>query len=257
MEPMSTAQQKQTNCRIQFLDCPVDNLTMKEAVSKIEKFISSKGCHQIVPINAAKLWRMERDEKLAQIVRGADLIIAEKAILLGARILGTPLKDHIGGIMLLKAFLPHAEARGYRLYFLGAKPLIVREMMKQLKRQYPQLNIVGSHHGYFPEQDNARVVNSIRASQPDVLFVAMGTPKQEYWINEHLDTLEVPVCMGLGGSFDVLAGMKRDAPHWIRSLYLEWLYRLLQDPRKWKRYLITNPWFLRRVLQAKKGLKND
>jgi N-acetylglucosaminyldiphosphoundecaprenol N-acetyl-beta-D-mannosaminyltransferase len=238
--------------RIDFLSCPVDNLTMAEAISRIEAFIRSGEPHQVVPVNAAKLWRMERDSRLERIVKSASLIVPEKAIVMGSRVLGSPLKDHIGGIMLLTALLPEAAEQGYRLYFLGARPHVVECMVENLQRDYPGLQVAGWHHGYLTPDDGARVVNEIKVSQPDILFVAMGTPKQEYWIADHLHELGVPVCMGVGGSFDVLAGAKKDAPQWARTLAIEWLYRLLQDPRNlWKRYLITIPWFWYKVYTAK------
>ncbi len=238
--------------RIDFLGCPVDNLTLLEAIAKIEEFIHSGTPHQIVPINAAKLWRMERDPRLANIVKTASLVIPEKAIVMGSKVLGNPLKEHIGGIMLLKALIPVAAQKGYRIYFLGAKPEVVERMVDRLRKDYPKLPIVGWHHGYLSNEDDDRLVQEIRALGPDILLVAMGTPKQEYWIAEHMQELGVPVCMGVGGSFDVLAGIRRDAPSWVRALAMEWLYRLVQDPRnKWKRYLITIPWFWYKITSYK------
>lgn len=237
--------------RIEFLGCPVDNLAMEEAIARIDEFIRSGKPHQVVPINAAKLWRMEWDSRLRYIVKQAHLIVPEKAIVMGSKVLGTPLKEHIGGIMLLKALLPVAAEQGYRFYFLGARPYVIERMIANLQRDYPSLQIAGWHHGYFIPDDNAKIIQDIKDSQPDILCVAMGTPKQEYWIADHMEELGVPVCMGVGGSFDVLAGVKKDAPSWIRALALEWLYRLIQDPRKWKRYLITNPWFWYKVCVAK------
>ena len=221
---------------------------MEEAILRIEDFIRSGKPHQIVPINAAKLWRMQYDHRLAHIVLNAELVVPEKAIVLGSRLLGTPLKAHIGGVMLLKALLPVAENHGYRVYFLGARPYVVERMVKKLRQEYKRLKVAGWHHGYFGAETNPQIVTHIRNAAPDLLFVAMGTPKQEYWIADHLRVLNVPVCMGVGGSFDVLAGLKKDAPQWVRTLYLEWLYRLVQDPGNlWRRYLTTMPWFAYQV----------
>lgn len=221
---------------------------MGQALSRIEEFIHAGVSRHVAVINANKLWLMSRDSKLAEIVHSASLILPEKAIVLGSRVLGLGVKDHIGGIMLVKALLPLAEIRGYRIYFLGAKPTVMERLSSQLRQFYPALRIAGLHHGYLSSDTQRAVVESIHKLRPDVLFVAMGTPKQEHWIAEHLSMLNVPVCMGVGGSFDVLAGVKRDAPHWVRALAIEWLYRLIQDPKNlWKRYLITMPWFLKRV----------
>lgn len=238
--------------RIDFLGSPVDNLSLAEALERVNVFIRSRKPHQIVPQNASKLWRMNRDARLAEIVRGAHLVIPEKAIVMGAGFLGTPLKEHVGGVMLAIALLPIAAERGYRMYFLGARPHVVEEVVRRMNRDFPSLPVAGWHHGYFTAEEEPGLIASIRDSRPDILLVALGTPKQEYWIRQHMEELRVPVVMGVGGTFNVLAGLKKDTPAWLRRLALEWLYRLVQDPRNlWKRYLITIPWFLRRVLLAK------
>jgi N-acetylglucosaminyldiphosphoundecaprenol N-acetyl-beta-D-mannosaminyltransferase len=238
--------------RVDFLGHPVDNPTMEEALTAIEQFISAGAPRYIVAINAPKLWRMERDPQLQAVIRGASLLIPEKAIVIGSGILGLPVRHHVGGSMLLEAFLPVAERKGYRIYFLGAQPAVVERLVHRLRQDYPWLEIVGWHHGYLSADDDRRVTEEIQKLRPDALFIAMGTPKQEFWIAEHLHALRVPVSMGVGGSFDVLSGLKKDAPDWVRAIAMEWLYRLAQDPRNlWKRYLTTMPWFLKKVFRAR------
>jgi N-acetylglucosaminyldiphosphoundecaprenol N-acetyl-beta-D-mannosaminyltransferase len=237
--------------RVDFLGCPVDGLTMSGAVSKLEEFIRERTPHHVAVTNANKIWLMEREPQLVRIMQDASLVLPEKAVVIGAKILGIQAGEHIGGIMLLKSFLRQAAERGYRLFFFGAKPEIIERMILTLKESYPQLQVAGWQHGYVDGVDAASLPGRIATSKTDVLFVAMGTPKQEFWISQHLTELGVPVCMGVGGSFDVIAGVKKDAPPWVRRLAMEWVYRLLQDPRNlWKRYLLTIPWFLYRVLQA-------
>jgi N-acetylglucosaminyldiphosphoundecaprenol N-acetyl-beta-D-mannosaminyltransferase len=238
--------------RADFLGCPVDNLSLEQAVAKLEEFIHEGTPHHVAVINANKLWLMERNPEVAEAVRTASLIVPEKAIVIGSRMLGIPVRYHVGGIMLLKAFLPRAEEKGYRLYLLGAKPEIAKRLIGKLNQTYPRLQIVGWHHGYWTANDDSAVTREILQARPNALFVAMGSPKQDLWIAEHLLQLGVPVCMGVGGSFDVLAGVKKDAPDWVRTLALEWFYRLIQDPKNlWRRYLVTIPWFLGRVLRAR------
>jgi N-acetylglucosaminyldiphosphoundecaprenol N-acetyl-beta-D-mannosaminyltransferase len=240
-----------TSDRVDFLGCPVDCMTMEQTVARMEAFIREGVPKYISVINANKLWLMEKDPRVGQVVRGASLFVPEKAIVMGLRAVGLGTAHHVGGIMLLKAFLPRAEERGYRLYFLGAKPGVVEEMIFVLRQSYPKLQIVGSRHGYLLPDDGA-ATKEIMQLRPDVLFVAMGTPRQEFWIAEHVRHLGVPVCMGVGGSFDVLAGIKKDTPNWIRALAMEWFYRLVQDPKNlWRRYLTTIPWFLRKVIHAR------
>jgi N-acetylglucosaminyldiphosphoundecaprenol N-acetyl-beta-D-mannosaminyltransferase len=222
---------------------------MSEAVATLEEFIQYGGPHHVAVINANKLWLMEKDARIKRILQEAALVVPEKTVVIGGRILGTDVLHHVGGIMLLKAFLPRAQEKGYRLFFLGAKPEIVKQMVETLTRTYPGLQIAGWEHGYWRDSEAGEVEQKILQAKPDIVFVAMGTPKQELWITEHLPRIGVPVCMGVGGSFDVIAGLKKDAPPWVRAIAMEWLYRLMQDPRNlWKRYLITIPWFLRRVL---------
>jgi N-acetylglucosaminyldiphosphoundecaprenol N-acetyl-beta-D-mannosaminyltransferase len=238
--------------RVDFLGHPVDNPTMEEALATMEEFISAGVPRYIVAINASKLWRMEHDPLLEAVVRGASLLIPEKAIVTGSSILGLPIRHHVGGSMLLEAFLPVAERNDYRIYFLGARPAVIERLINKVRQDYPRLQIAGWHHGYLSADDDRRVTEEIQKLHPDALFIAMGTPKQEFWIAEHIQTLCVPVCMGVGGSFDVLSGFKKDAPEWVRAIAMEWLYRLLQDPKNlWKRYLTAIPWFLHKVVRAR------
>jgi N-acetylglucosaminyldiphosphoundecaprenol N-acetyl-beta-D-mannosaminyltransferase len=241
-----------STARVDFLGCPVDGLSMAQSVAKLEDFIHEGTPHHVAVINANKLWLMEGNSRVQQIIREAALVLPEKAIVIGGRILGVPVNHHVGGIMLLKAFLVRAEEKGYRLFFLGAKAEIIDQMIKTLRKSHPKLQIAGWQHGYLPADEITTLQQRIVSQRPDALFVAMGTPKQEFLITDHLLGLGVPVCMGVGGSFDVIAGVKKDAPIWVRALAIEWLYRLLQDPKNlWRRYLVTIPWFLRRVLRAR------
>ena len=225
---------------------------MDQAIACMEAFIRESVPRHIAVINANKLWLMEKDRGVARVVQGASLFVPEKAVVMGIRAMGLGIAHHVGGIMLLKAFLPRAEERGYKLYFLGAKPGVIERIVSVLRHAYPRLRIVGSHHGYLRPDDDQLLAAQIRQLRPDALFVAMGTPKQELWIAEHMRHLGVPVCMGVGGSFDVLAGIKKDTPSWVRALAMEWFYRLIQDPKNlWRRYLTTIPWFVGKVFRAR------
>jgi len=151
--------------------------------------------------------------------------------------------------MLLKALMPYLESERIPVFFLGAKNTVLEGMKSELDRRHPHLVIAGMRSGYFDRNEEQQIVQQINASGAEVLFVAMGTPRQEFWIERHRYNLGVKVVMGVGGSFDVLAGIKKDAPQWVRHGG-EWLYRLVQDPGNlWKRYLTTNPWFVYRVLR--------
>jgi len=186
------------------------------------------------------------------LARAADLVIPEKAVMVGAALLGTPLKAHVGGSMLAMALLAHSEKKGYSIFFLGARPAVLDTLLEKVRRQYPKLRIAGYHHGYFLPDGEQAVLGSIRRARPDVLLVAMGSPRQEYWIGDHARQLGVPISIGVGGTFDIISGLKKDAPPWVRKFALEWLYRLVQDPKNlWKRYLTTIPWFLAAILRER------
>lgn len=250
--------QRHTN-KVQFFSYAVDSLDMNEAILTLEGFIQSQEFHQIVPINASKLWQMKHNSKLERIMREAAMVIPEYAVVWGAKKIGTPLKGHIGGVMLFQEILPVANQKGYKVYFLGAAQDVLDKMLQNVRRDFPNLRVVGSHHGYLDEASEKAVLAEIQQTKPDMLFVALGTPRQEYWIWDHQDQLPVPVCMGVGGSFDVLSGNKKDAPAWTRRGG-EWIYRLMQDPfnwNLWKRYLITNPWFVYQVLKVKLGASSS
>jgi len=234
-----------TQSRISFLGSPVDSISMDEALRRLHRFIESGSPHLVVAFNVPKLWRMQRDPRLRQIVERADLILPEQVITLASRLCRTPLKAYIGNDRLTQAFLPLAAQQGIRLFFLGTRPSSLENMLARVRQQYPGINIAGFHHGYFNEEDEESIVAQIRACRPQVLFVGMGTPKQEFWMGTYGRSLGVPVIIGVGGTLDVLAGLKLDCPAWIRALGLEWMFRVIEDPRgKLTRYFVALPWFI-------------
>lgn len=239
--------------RVTILGCPVDRVSTADALKWIENAIRERTPRLIAVLNANKLYLMSRNKDLSRIVAGAGLIIAEWAVVWGARMLKLPPVPHSGGILVMKDFIPLAAERGYRPYFLGATNDVVSALAAKLRNDHPSLTIAGFHDGYLSSPEIEReVISDIQRTKPDVLFVAMGSPKQELWIASHAAELGVPVSIGVGGSFDVLAGLKKDTPDWARGHGLEWLYRLVKSPRSyWRRYLTTNTWFVSRVLRAR------
>jgi N-acetylglucosaminyldiphosphoundecaprenol N-acetyl-beta-D-mannosaminyltransferase len=240
--------------RESILGYPVDALTMEEALSWIKEQVKGEDSKIIAVTNANKMWLAHKDERIASFIKKADLIIPEYAIVWAGKRLGV-LLTHIGGITLLRAFLPFAEKESIRAYFLGAKIQVNESLIQNLRNNYPLLSIAGYHHGYLSDDQMVKkVLVDIREKKPDILFIAMGSPKQEMLICEIKKMNIVPIVMGVGGSFDVLSGDKKDAPSWARSKGLEWLYRIFQDPIKWnywKRYIITNTYFIYLVFAAK------
>ncbi len=241
--------------RVQFLGAPVDAITLPDILAWITAAARDRTPRQIAVVNANKYYLMARDPALRTIVSAADLVLPEWAVVWGARQLGLPPLTHSGGLLVAQAFLPYAARTGLRPYFLGARPEVMARLLERLRAQYPELDIAGGHHGYLTTPEiEAAALAEIEAARPDMLFVAFGSPKQEQWIAKHSPRLGVPVSIGVGGTFDVLAGLKPDAPAWARGRGLEWLTRLAQDPRAYaRRYLVTNIWFVWQVAQARLG----
>ncbi len=237
--------------RVRVAGVPVDPVSMAEAVALVDRAAVGGRPFCVLVTNANKAWQAAGDPALAAALESADLAVAEWAMAWAARRLGIQGVHHVGGITLMARLLDVAEARGRSVYLLGAGPDVVDELASKLARERPSLRLVGWHHGYLDDEDWESVVAEIAGLRPELVFVAMGSPLQERRITElatRLPTLRV--AMGVGGSFDVLAGRKKDAPRWARGRGLEWLYRLAQDPaRLWRRYLVTNSWFVGRVLR--------
>jgi N-acetylglucosaminyldiphosphoundecaprenol N-acetyl-beta-D-mannosaminyltransferase len=236
------------NERVKLLGIPVDRITMDGALQWISEAASDRKPTQIVVVNANKLYLMSRHPQLFEIAARADLAIPEWSAVWAAKRLGLQPLHHVGGVTLCQAFLPFAAERGLRPYFLGASDDVVKTLAESLKQRFPSLSVAGFHNGFFGHNEEDSIISDIRRAKPDILFVAMGSPKQELWIDKHRERLQVPVSIGVGGTFDVLAGLKQDTPQWVRGTGFEWLYRLVQQPSAYtKRYAVTNTWFLWQV----------
>jgi N-acetylglucosaminyldiphosphoundecaprenol N-acetyl-beta-D-mannosaminyltransferase len=217
---------------------------MDETVSWIANRVEAHEFTQHVVVNVAKLVNMQTDRELAESVRACDIVnIDGMGVVWAARLLGADVPERVAGIDLFGRLLALAAQRGFPVFLLGAKPEIVAEVAARSVAAYPGLNIAGIHHGYFSDDERA-VVEHIRRSGARMLFVAMTSPKKENFINRWRDELGVDFVMGVGGTFDVVAGKVRRAPRWMQQAGMEWLYRVLQEPRRmWKRYLVTNSRF--------------
>jgi N-acetylglucosaminyldiphosphoundecaprenol N-acetyl-beta-D-mannosaminyltransferase len=235
---------------VTILGCPITKLSLEGFVARIEEFIKSAKPRYVAMVNVAKLVKMHADKELEQSVLAADLIGADGVPLVWvSRLFGNPLPGRVNGTDLMYALLERASEKGYRIFFLGAKEEILQKILEVVCKDYPGVKIAGAHHGYFTFEEEATIVNKIRESQADILFIAFGTPKKELWVKRYLHVMEVRIVHGVGGSFDVLAGVIPRAPLWMQSNGLEWLFRLFQEPRRmWRRYLITNTLFMMLVV---------
>ncbi|WP_405601083.1 MULTISPECIES: WecB/TagA/CpsF family glycosyltransferase [unclassified Pseudoalteromonas] len=230
--------------RIEFLKAPMDIATMQETVSFIENRIEKKEFLQHVVVNVAKIVNMQKDPVLAESVKACDLInIDGMGVVFGARFLGHDVPERVAGVDLFHELLAMSAKRDFPVFLLGATQEVVSETVSKVKAQNPDLTIAGYNDGYFWEDEEA-VVTKIRESGAKLLFVAITSPKKENFINKWQDKLGVDFVMGVGGTFDVVAGKVKRAPLWMQKAGLEWLYRVMQEPgRMWKRYLVTNTRF--------------
>jgi len=224
---------------------------MDGTLARCEELIAAGRPAQHVAINAAKLVAMQRDADLREIVAGCDLVSADgQAVVWASRLLGDPLPARVAGIDLMHELLGLSERKGYRVFVLGAKNDVLEQAVANAREMYPGLQLAGARDGYFDDDEAATVAEEIRAAAPDILFVAMPSPKKEYWLARYGKLIGVPFVMGVGGAVDVLAGQTRRAPRWLQRAGLEWLYRLLQEPRRMVgRYLIGNMRFCMLVLR--------
>jgi len=238
---------------IDLMGYPVTDSTMPAVVEWSFGLTDRETPSIIAVININKLWLARHDEELQAYLRSAAVVAPEYSVVWEARVLHGAAIETIFGVEYAKAALDYAARHGQRPFLLGARPEVSAMLQGQIEQAYPGIRLAGIHHGYLKQlADPEVVVEQIAASGADVLMVGMGSPLQEHWLWRHRHRLNVPVVIGVGGSFDVIAGVKQDTPGWIRGSGLEWAYRLILDPAQyWRRYLITNPWFLWRVLVYK------
>tara|TARA_B100001964_G_C14086181_1_gene532634 strand:- start:245 stop:949 length:705 start_codon:yes stop_codon:yes gene_type:complete len=219
---------------------------MRESLDAINDSIRSKNNIQHVALNVAKLVRSRKDLLLRESIQSADMISADGAgIIYGMRLLGLKPKGRVAGIDLMHNLLSEAEKHRFAVYFLGATDDVLCRMLSSFKLRLPTLRIVGVHNGYFRNEDEMSVVNEIASLKPSIVFVGISSPKKEIFIKRNKNKLNAKFIMGVGGSFDVVAGKTKRAPLFMQNKGLEWLYRIYQEPRRmWKRYFATNTVYL-------------
>lgn len=243
-----------TKNRIHILNTFIDNLSMQETLQVIQKSIASKIQLHHVVVNAGKIVAMQKDQQLCESVNNSNLINADgQAVVWASKVLKKPLKERVAGIDLMQNLVALAHNKGYKIYLLGAKQEVVQQVANTYKKQYNQDIVAGYRDGYFTTQQEPQVVEDIAASGAHMLFVAITSPVKENFLYKHRDILKgVHFIMGVGGSFDVVAGLTKRAPLWMQNAGLEWFYRFAQEPKRmWKRYLVGNSTFIYLVLKEK------
>lgn len=238
---------------IKILGVKIDNVTIEEAVSKTKELIkfSNKSCKLIVAPNTEFIMRAQKDEAFFNILKIAELATPDSVgIMLGGKMQKKKFKTRIPGQMYFRAVLQQGEKEGWSFYLLGGKGDVPMLTAENVKKMFPNIKIVGYHEGYFEKDTEKEVIEEINRLQPNVLFVAMGAPKQEKWIYEHRNELNVDVATGQGGTFDYEAGNIKRAPEIIQKLGIEWMWRLILQPSRIKRMMVL-PQYVIKLLFTK------
>lgn len=245
--------------KIDFLGIPVDSHTMEETIARIDEAIrADEHIHHVV-INAGKVVSMMKDKELYNSVLSCDIINADgQSIVWAARFLGKKIPGRVTGVDLMQQLIKLAAERGYKCFFLGAREDVVRKVVDRYTEEYGPQVIAGYRNGYFSENEEADIARQISESGAHMLFVAITSPKKEKFLYKYEDVLKnVNFTMGVGGTFDIIAGVTRRAPKWVQDMGMEWFVRLAQEPgRMWKRYLVGNTMFVYLVMRERMRGKN-
>jgi len=239
---------------VKFLNTRVDNLNMQETLMIIAQAIN-KGEHiHHTVVNAGKIVDMQTDIKLWESVNESDLINVDgQAVVWASKFLGKPLKERVAGIDLMENLVKLAHRKEYKIFFFGAREEVVKEVVRKYSEQFSPTVVAGYRNGYYKEEEEKDIAYQIANSGANILFVAISSPAKENFLYQNKSILnKVNFIMGVGGSFDVVAGKVKRAPIWMQKYGLEWFYRFIQEPKRmWKRYLVGNAKFIYLVLKEK------
>ncbi len=237
--------------RIRVLNVPVDAVTMMEAIHTVQCFIHEKKPRMVVTTNAEMVMLAQEDKQLLMIISEADLVVPDGAgVVWAARFKGDFIPERVAGYDLVQNLLRCGTQNPLRVYLFGGAPGVADMAKKKIETDYKGITVVGTKNGFFDEKSEEDIVAEIRSAQPDILLVALGVPKQEKWLKKYLNRLNVPVSMGVGGTFDVMAGVVKRAPLWMQQANLEWLYRFLLQPQRFLRMLAL-PRFVLKVIASR------
>jgi N-acetylglucosaminyldiphosphoundecaprenol N-acetyl-beta-D-mannosaminyltransferase len=240
--------------KIDFLGIPVDALTMDETIDSIDRAVSTNSKINHVVINAGKVVSMQTDRQLYESVVNCDIINADgQSIVWAARFLGKKIPSRVAGVDLMENLVELASVRKYKCFFFGAKEEVVKKVVDVYSEKYGQEIIAGYRNGYYGKDDEQAIASQIAESGAQLLFVAITSPKKENFLFRYKEELnKVNFTMGVGGTFDVIAGITKRAPVWLQKIGMEWFYRFLQEPKRmWKRYLVGNSKFIWLILKEK------
>ncbi len=226
--------------KVKLLNAPIDCLSMDQCIDRVAEIIRAGGARRVITLNPEILYRaVQFDHSLLELIKRADLVTADgEGIVWAGQMAGTPFSERVTGIDLMLRLVERAADEGWKIYLLGAAPGVAEEAAEKLTRRFPKLQVVGTRHGYFRPDEEVNIVQSIRQKAPQLLFVALGAPAQEKWIDRNIEGIGHVVAIGVGGSFDVISGRVDRAPLWMRKFKIEWLGRLISEPSRWRRMLV-------------------
>jgi len=231
-----------------ILGVRIDRLSVAEALATLERLALDGGAHHVVTVNPEFIMLAQQDRAFREVLNAADLSLADGVgVVWASRLLGQPVPERVAGVDTLRALARFAAGAHLRVFLLGAGDGVAEAAARVLQAQNPGLEIAGTYAGSPAPEEEEAIVSLIRRTRPDILFVAYGAPRQDQWIAHTQARLRVPLAMGVGGAFDFIAGVLRRAPRWMQRLGIEWLYRLVQEPQRWRR-MVALPRFAWRVL---------
>lgn len=244
----------QAESRINLFDCPIDALSMDQTLGKIASEIENKGHIHHAFVNAATIVNLQSDSSLKNGIVHCDLISADGfGVILAAKMLGKPLPERVSGPDLMEKIVRLAHERDYKIYFLGAEQSVVEKVVRKYSEIYSPKIIAGFRNGYFTEDDEPIIAKQIADTNPNILFVAITSPKKENFLYKNREILsQINFITGVGGCFDIVAGKTKRAPFWMQKVGLEWFYRLIQEPRRlFMRYLTTNLLLFKLIIKTR------
>jgi N-acetylglucosaminyldiphosphoundecaprenol N-acetyl-beta-D-mannosaminyltransferase len=242
-----------------ILGVTIHAVTNAQTLALIEQYLAAGGPHQLTTVNPEFVLKAQSDPEFRQIINHSALALPDGiGLLKAARFLGgPPLPERVPGSDLVVRLAELSHQKGYRIYFLGAQPGVAEKAIAVLQERYPRMQVAGAFAGSPALAENEAIVRRILPTRADILLVAYGAPQQDKWVARNLARLQIPVGLGVGGSFDFLAGVAPRAPQWLQRLHLEWLHRLITQPRRWRRIWNAVVVFSWRVLKKKLSMTNN
>lgn len=234
---------------VNILGVPVARMSFEEVLEWVRIMVEQGKPRHIITANAEIIYKAHKEPEFMDLIQKADLIVADgSGAILASKILGNPIGERVTGVDITNQIFSLAEDRGWGIYFLGARPEVVEKAVLDTLSKHTRLRVAGYHHGYYSQEETSAVLSNITSVKPDILLVALGVPGQEQFIQKYIKELNIPVAIGVGGTFDILAGAAARAPRWMQERGLEWLYRLFKEPSRYKR-MMTLPMFVFAVIK--------